>query len=162
MTKAVRPGSFCAPAGATGSSATGVQMVCSAKKPGDRNRWRRNADTPADNTNPIPARSSAQALASQPASTADRIRQAYQELAVTGPGGGWLMLSRLRDHLADIPRPELDRALTDLYTTDRAVSLEPEPNQKTLTPAARQAAIRLGGEDLHLLMIRPPQPPRPV
>jgi hypothetical protein len=33
------------------------------------------------------------------------------------------------------------------------VNLEPEPNQKTLKPEDRRAAVRIGGEDRHLLAI---------
>lgn len=43
----VHPGSFCSPPGGTGETVTGVPMVCSPKKTGDRARWRRNGPAPA-------------------------------------------------------------------------------------------------------------------
>lgn len=80
----------------------------------------------------------------------DRIRAAYASL--TGEPGAWIRLSRLRDHLADLPRGEVDAALRRL---DRQadVLLDPEINRKTLSDADRAAAVRIGGDDKHLLAI---------
>lgn len=79
-----------------------------------------------------------------------RIRTAYKEL-VAQPAG-WVALRRLREHLNDIPRDELDKTLYNMDLTP-GVFLEPEVNQKTLTDADWAAAIRIGGEEKHLLSI---------
>ncbi|WP_284742788.1 hypothetical protein [Amycolatopsis sp. RTGN1] len=80
----------------------------------------------------------------------DRIRAAYTELA-TAPGAG-VSLTRLRRAFADVARSDLDAALLRL-ALEPSVRLNPEFNQKTLTPADRAAALRTGGEDVHLLSI---------
>ncbi|WP_336158714.1 hypothetical protein [Amycolatopsis sp. VC5-11] len=80
----------------------------------------------------------------------DRIRAAYTELAAA-PGVG-VSLARLRRAFADVARSDLDAALLRLALEPK-VRLEPEFNQKTLTPADRAAGLRTGGEDVHLLSI---------
>ncbi|WP_433205488.1 hypothetical protein ACQP00_37910 [Dactylosporangium sp. CS-047395] len=80
----------------------------------------------------------------------ERIRAVYAELA-TEPGA-FVSLSRLRPKLADVTKPELDRALEALLDASD-VELEPEDNQKTLKDAEKRAAVRIGGEDRHLLAI---------
>lgn len=85
--------------------------------------------------------------------TTDRIRAAYAELAVEP--GAWVSLTRLRHAVADIPRTELDAALLRLVL-EPEVRLNPEFNQKTLTAADRAAALRTGGEDVHLMSIGRP------
>lgn len=79
-----------------------------------------------------------------------RIRTAYREL-VDSPSG-WVSLRRLRDHLDDLSRRDIDAALRRLVQ-NRGVSLAPESNQKILTELDRAAAIRIGDEDKHLLSI---------
>lgn len=79
------------------------------------------------------------------------IRATYESLA--DEPGAWVGLARLRAALADVPRADLDAALLEMVRA-RGVMLNPEFNQKTLTPADRHAAIRLGGENTHLLAIR--------
>lgn len=80
----------------------------------------------------------------------ERIRSAYAALAAEP--GAWVSLSRLRQLFGDVSKAELDKALGNLLNaTD--VNLEPEPNQKTLKPEDRRAAVRIGGEDRHLLAI---------
>jgi hypothetical protein len=79
-----------------------------------------------------------------------RIRAAYAELA-TSPGA-WVSLTRLRPSLDDVPKAELDKALERLLDAPD-VELEPEDNQKTLKVEDRRAAVRIGGEDRHLLAI---------
>ncbi|MDI5974639.1 hypothetical protein QDK53_00400 [Amycolatopsis magusensis] len=83
----------------------------------------------------------------------DRIRVAYTELA-TAPGS-WVSLTRLRGALGDLPRADLDAALLQLVLEPKT-RLNPEFNQKTLTPADRAAALHTGGEDVHLLSIEQP------
>lgn len=79
----------------------------------------------------------------------DRIRTTYATLAARP--GAWLGLATLRDTL-DVPRPDLDAALHELYRTG-AVSLIPEENQKVLTSADRDAAILIGNQAKHLISI---------
>ncbi|WP_305789773.1 hypothetical protein [Symbioplanes lichenis] len=80
----------------------------------------------------------------------DRIVHAGRELA-TEPGA-WVSLRRLRPFFADVPREDLDAALREL-SREEGVTLAPEPNRKTLTEADVEAALRLGGQENHLLAI---------
>jgi len=79
-----------------------------------------------------------------------RIRSAYASLV--REARGWVSFTRLRRELADVPRHELDEALRQLSRADD-VNIIPESNQKTLTDEDRQAALRIGGQDKHLLAI---------
>ena len=87
-----------------------------------------------------------------PFSIEDRIRQAYGELA--GEPGDLVSLARLRDELPDVPRGSLDEALLEL-DRQRAIQLEPDPHRIALSDRAKEAAIPLGGEDMHLITIGP-------
>jgi hypothetical protein len=79
-----------------------------------------------------------------------RVTTAYQTLA---PASGELVkLCELREHLTDIPRSALDAALATMFTAGR-VNLIPQSNQQALTAADREAALRLGGEQKHLISI---------
>jgi hypothetical protein len=80
----------------------------------------------------------------------ERIRNVYASLA--GESGAWVSLAGLRPHFADVPRDDLDEALKRLSRED-GVHLAPEDNQKTLTAAEIDAAVRSGGQDKHLLAI---------
>ena len=77
-----------------------------------------------------------------------RVRAAYWQLA-SGPRA-WVGLTALREQLDGASRAEIDEALHRLSRADD-VNIIPESNQKTLTPADRDAAIRIGGEDRHLI-----------
>jgi hypothetical protein len=79
-----------------------------------------------------------------------RLRNAYAALA-TKPGA-WVALARLRPFFEDMPRADVDAALRRLSQAPD-VDLVPEENQKSLTEDDRTAAIRLGGQDKHLLAI---------
>ncbi|WP_329047044.1 hypothetical protein OG738_33365 [Amycolatopsis sp. NBC_01488] len=79
----------------------------------------------------------------------DRIRIAYREL-VTEPRG-WVGLVDLRPKLGATTE-EVDAALKELSRAGK-VHLVPEENRKALTDADHEAAIRIGGEDNHLLSI---------
>ncbi|WP_245572422.1 hypothetical protein [Actinokineospora enzanensis] len=79
-----------------------------------------------------------------------RIRAAYRELA-SSPRG-WVGLVELRPLLGDAPTDEVDAVLTELSRTGQA-HLVPESNRKALTEAARAAAVRIGGEDNHLISL---------
>ena len=80
----------------------------------------------------------------------DRIRSAYNLLA--DRPGQWVSLVDIRLWLQDVPRADLDAALRELACTGQA-SLAPESNQKALTPEQRAAAVRLGGQDKHLIWV---------
>ncbi|WP_370949041.1 hypothetical protein AB5J62_16225 [Amycolatopsis sp. cg5] len=79
-----------------------------------------------------------------------RIRAAYGKLA-RAPRD-WVGLAELRAELGNVPVADVDAALKEL-SRSRQAHLVPESNQKTLTAADREAAIRIGGEDNHLLSI---------
>jgi hypothetical protein len=85
-----------------------------------------------------------------PLSVEDRIRQAYSDLSAEP--GELVSLARLRDELSDIPRRTLDDALLEM-DRQRAIQLEPDPHRLTLSDRAKEAAIPLGGEDMHLITI---------
>jgi hypothetical protein len=88
------------------------------------------------------------APAADGASLERRVRQAYTELA--GRPGGWVSLTRLRKHLGNPPKDELDAVLSDM-SRQPTVYLIPEANQKILTAEDRAAAVYSGGEDKHLI-----------
>jgi len=79
-----------------------------------------------------------------------RIEAAYQALS-TGPGE-FVRLRELRRRLKDISRPDVDSALAAMYQ-QRGVNLIPQSNQQALTDADRESALRIGGEDKHLISI---------
>ncbi len=78
------------------------------------------------------------------------LRDAYGVLSA-GPGR-FVALAAIRDHLTHLDRADVDTALVALLADD-AVRLEPEPFGFRITPADRDAAIHVGGEDRHLLAI---------
>lgn len=79
-----------------------------------------------------------------------RVRAAYAKLAPEPRA--WVGLAALRDALDGESRAEVDQAL---HRLNRAadVNIIPESNQKVLTQEDRAAAIRIGGEDRHLVAI---------
>ncbi|GAB3056232.1 hypothetical protein [Micromonospora schwarzwaldensis] len=79
-----------------------------------------------------------------------RVVSAYRALA--DEPGAWVSLRRLRPFFADVPREHLDESLRRLSRSD-GVTIAPESNQKTLTEADIAAALRLGGQENHLLAI---------
>lgn len=78
------------------------------------------------------------------------IRTAYFGLAA-GPQD-WVRLATLRPRLDGAARDEVDATLTTMTKTG-TVHLVPDSNRKALTDADRAAAIRIGGEDKHLMAI---------
>ncbi|MFE5565932.1 hypothetical protein ACFQ68_13180 [Amycolatopsis japonica] len=65
--------------------------------------------------------------------------------------GGWVSLRRLRAALPAVPRETMDAVLREI---DRHYGvIAPEDNQKVLTDADRAAAIRIGGQDKHLVAL---------
>jgi hypothetical protein len=89
------------------------------------------------------------------ATTGERILAAYASIAGDGRyDGDFITLASLRDALADIPRAELDATLDALYL-DQDINLVPRSNQRLLTPADHAAALRTGGENMHLISVPP-------
>jgi hypothetical protein len=88
--------------------------------------------------------------ATDPADVRQRVRSAYRKLA-TAPRA-WVGLVELRELLGDVPAQDVDTALKELSRTGQAI-LSPTSNRKLLTPADHAAAIRIGGEDNHRLLI---------
>jgi hypothetical protein len=79
-----------------------------------------------------------------------QVRAAYVTLAARA--GGWVDLVRLRAALPEVSKREMDDALTQMQR-DPDVSLIPEENQKTLTPADHAAAVHIGDQARHLMAI---------
>jgi len=78
------------------------------------------------------------------------IETRYRSLAATA--GEFVSLRELRLRLADRSRPDVDAALTTMFTAQR-INLIPQSNQRALTDADREAALRIGGEHKHLISI---------
>lgn len=85
-----------------------------------------------------------------PKTVGARVIDAYNDL-VYEPGG-WVGLARLRDHLADVNKAELDEVLTGLFRDDR-IKLIAEVNQKTLTDRDLAAALHVVGDEKHLFSV---------
>jgi hypothetical protein len=81
------------------------------------------------------------------------VRKAYALLA--GQPGEWVGLADLRDQLAGLSRAEVDEALMALLDQD-GVRIIPVANTKALTARDRAAAIDIGGEASHALLIGRP------
>jgi hypothetical protein len=79
-----------------------------------------------------------------------RIKTAYRKLA--GSSHDWVGLVELRPMLGGAATAEVDAVLAELSRTGQ-ISLIPESNRKALTAADHEAAIRIGGEDNHLISI---------
>ena len=78
-----------------------------------------------------------------------RIRAAYRQLA--REPGDWVSLAELRP-LVGAGREEVDAVLRRLNRSHQA-SIIPEQNQRVLTQADEDAAVRIGGENKHLISI---------
>lgn len=101
---------------------------------------------PADES--VPA---AESVPGPPVATAApvaRVQAAYRQLA--GQPRAWVSLTALRQRVADLSRQQVDDALRSL-TRGRLANLVPQSRQQDLTVADRQAAVRIGGEDCHLV-----------
>lgn len=79
-----------------------------------------------------------------------RIRETYTALAPHP--GAWVKHTDVRDKLSDVPATALDEAFTLLSRADD-VEMMPESNQKTLSAEDRRNAVRVGGQDTHLMAI---------
>jgi hypothetical protein len=78
------------------------------------------------------------------------IRKAYEKLAPKP--GAWVGLAQLRSLLGNVAKADVDNALRQMNQSPD-VNIVPESNQKILAPADREAAVRLGGQDKHLISI---------
>jgi hypothetical protein len=95
----------------------------------------------------------ADAPARAPVSAADltaTIETGYRSLAAAA--GEFVSLRELRLRVADRARPDVDAALTAMFTAQR-INLIPQSNQQALSDADREAALRVGGEYKHLISI---------
>lgn len=90
----------------------------------------------------------APAAAGPAASLRDRIRQAYRGLASLPRD--WVELRDLRAQLGDWPRREVDLELARMFR-ENEVNLTLHEDRGRLTQADRDAALRLGVEDMHLI-----------
>ncbi|WP_434741210.1 hypothetical protein [Micromonospora sp. SH-82] len=79
-----------------------------------------------------------------------RLRGAYSALAASA--GDWVSLTRIRPFFGDVETAVLDEALRQLER-ESDVTIVPESNQKMLTPDDVAAAVRIGGQDKHLVAI---------
>ena len=84
----------------------------------------------------------------QPVPLRDRIRQAYRGLA--SRPWDWVELRDLRQQLGDWPRREVDLELIRMFR-EKDVNLTLHEDRGRLTQADRDAALRLGVEDMHLI-----------
>ncbi len=78
----------------------------------------------------------------------DRIRQAYRSLA--SRPWDWVELRDLRAQLGDWPRREVDLELVRMFRK-KAVNLTLHEDRRRLTQADRDAALRLGVDDMHMI-----------
>ncbi|AUI58180.1 hypothetical protein [Amycolatopsis sp. BJA-103] len=82
-----------------------------------------------------------------------RIRIGYRKLSRTPRD--WVALVELRPLLGEASTVDVDAVLKELSRSGQA-HLVPESNRKALTAADHAAAIRIGGEDNHLISIETP------
>ena len=78
------------------------------------------------------------------------IEAGYRSLAAGS--GEFVSLRELRLRLPGRSRPDVDAALAALFTAQR-INLIPQSNQRALSEADREAALRIGGECKHLISI---------
>ena len=78
----------------------------------------------------------------------DRIRDAYRNLA--SRPWDWVELRDLRAKLGDWPRGEVDAELVRMFRA-KEVNLTLHEDRGRLTQADRDAALRLGVDDMHLI-----------
>ncbi|MFI6160318.1 hypothetical protein ACIA59_10255 [Micromonospora haikouensis] len=134
-----------------GASALGAALTALQANLRDRVLARSGCATLAELFAVTDVRASAPTAAADPAGALTaRVVSAYRALA--DAPGAWVSLRRLRPFFADVPREDLDESLRRLSRSE-GVAIAPESNQKTLTEADIAAALRLGGQDNHLLAI---------
>lgn len=79
-----------------------------------------------------------------------QIRTAYRKLAPRP--GDWVRLAKLRPLLNGASREDVDGVLTTLGRK-QVVTLAPNPNGKDVTADDRAAAVRIGGDENHMIAI---------
>ena len=82
------------------------------------------------------------------ASLRDRIRKAYHNVA--SRPRDWVELRDLRKQLGDWPRREVDLEIVRMFR-EKGVNLTLHEDRGRLTQADRDAALRLGVDDMHLI-----------
>ena len=108
------------------------------------------ADIVRPDPDPDPDASQAATATATATDLSASIEAAYHSLA---PGlGAFVSLRELRLQLPGRPRPDVDAALAALFTAQR-VNLIPQSDQRALSDADRDAAVRIGGEHKHLISI---------
>jgi hypothetical protein len=120
----------------------------------------KNADLQSPARKALDALTGANGLSTDPAIRAvqidNRVRAAYAHLAASP--GAWVGLADLRNQLGeDTNRHEVDASLKRLEQEPGA-NIVPESNQKTLTQADRDAAVVIGDQAKHAVMIEDPSP----
>lgn len=83
--------------------------------------------------------------------TATALHRAY--LALATRRRDWVRLAEIRPRVR-APRHEVDRTLLELYERG-TINLTADDNSKAVTAQDRAAAMRLGTDDIHLVMWRP-------
>ncbi|MBM7775978.1 hypothetical protein JOD54_006182 [Actinokineospora baliensis] len=78
------------------------------------------------------------------------IRRVYEELSVKPQD--WVRLAKLRPELNGAGKSEVDEVLLAMVRAG-GTHLAPDSNRKVLTEADHAAAIRIGGEDNHLMAV---------
>lgn len=72
--------------------------------------------------------------------------------ALASEPGAFVKLSELRRKLADLPRADTDAALDRMYQAQQ-INMIPQSNRRDLSASDRESALRIGGEDKHLISI---------
>lgn len=93
-----------------------------------------------------------------PHAVTQAVRTTYAEMQRSGDPHGLLRLADLRARLETrYSRAEVDAALKEM-SRNRQIDLAPGSNTKALTQADRDAAIRIGTQEQHLISIHDPNP----
>ncbi|WP_410662781.1 hypothetical protein [Amycolatopsis sp. lyj-84] len=93
--------------------------------------------------------------ATKTGTTEDRIRAAFKSLAKQQ--GDWIRIVRIREAVGgDVTHDEITQVLTDMMRRGDGVHLAPDSNRKVLTEDDHNSAVKIGGEDKHLVAIEPP------
>ncbi|MEU7871544.1 hypothetical protein [Dactylosporangium sp. NPDC049140] len=91
-----------------------------------------------------------QTVTAVPQDVEGAIRAAY--VALANPPGDWVGLADVRDRLPGVDRAAVDAALRGMLSQP-GVRVIPVANLKALQPRDREAAVRIGGEDSHMMAI---------
>lgn len=89
-----------------------------------------------------------QHLAEPSGNLKDQVRAAYRALAKRPQD--WVMLCELRPRLGNAAKSEVDSTLKRMFL-DKEINLTLNDDQGSLTQADRNAAVRIGANDMHML-----------